>query len=165
MENTLYDLGTSLGSFFMQTLLLAAAILIPILFYCYCRAKVAVKMGDTFIAGFIPYVNDFHLFLRLWKVTPHFWLYPLCSIFSVFIPVIGSLIMIPIQLYLRTKLYWKLGKAFCKSNAFCFGLILLTPVFMAILAFGQSYYLQPARDIYNEPNRRRVNILDPIFWW
>lgn len=37
-------------------------------------------------------------------------------------------------------LMYKLGKAFGKSAAFCVGLILLSPIFLAILAFGSSEY-------------------------
>ena len=52
------------------------------------------------------------------------------------VPVIGPLAVICVTAYCRVSL----AKAFGKSDAFAIGLVLLHPIFMMILAFGDSEY-------------------------
>ena len=57
------------------------------------------------------------------------------------------LMLVPLVNYVMPfVLMYKLGKAFNKSTAFCIGLIFLSPIFLAILAFGSSEYALNAPD-------------------
>lgn len=154
----LSSFGENLGSLFGQVFGIAFAILIPIAFYLYCRGRVAIKMGDPFALGCIPYANDYFWFQRLWKNPTMFWLYAACCFGSCYIPVVGTLLMVPIQLVMRTKLYWRLGKAFGKTPAFCLGLVVLTPIFLAIIAFDKSTFKAPIYTYdFNGINYGRLN--------
>lgn len=49
--------------------------------------------------------------------------------------------------------YFKLAKVFGKSSGFGLGLIFFTPIFMAILAFGNAQYINPNGNMMaNNPN-------------
>lgn len=115
-------------------------ITIPFLFLCWCRGRIASKMGDSFFLGLIPYLNDFLMYNRLRPRSIGAILYPVCCAGSVYIPVIGAVLMIPAQLILRAVLYRRLAGAFGYGFLFSVGLYVLTPLFMAILAFGHRAY-------------------------
>lgn len=136
VNNIFYQLGYTL-SFIVFPLTITLFLLG---FYCICRGRIAEKMGDPFMMGLIPYFNDFLLFRRLWPNMALFIIYETCCLGSPYIPFFGATIMIPVQLIMRGMLYHRLAKAFGKNFGFFLGLYILTPLFMAILAFGCNCY-------------------------
>lgn len=87
---------------------------------------VFTKAGRAGWESIVPIYNAYVL-CKIAKISP-FWL------FAAFIPYVNFIFSIIV--------YYNLGKAFNKSTGFCIGLILLTPIFLAILAFGDEKYLE-----------------------
>ena len=87
--------------------------------------KIFQKAGEPGWAAVIPFYNAYILFKITWGNGWKFLLLliPIANI------VIGIITMV------------KLAKAFGKSNGFAVGLVLLSSIFMLILAFGNSQYL------------------------
>ena len=87
--------------------------------------KIFQKAGEPGWAAVIPFYNAYVLFKITWGNGWKFLLLliPIANI------VIGIITMV------------KLAKAFGKSNGFAVGLVLLSTIFMLILAFGDSQYL------------------------
>lgn len=139
VETMFESLGYMLGGIFI----LLSSILVPLLFCLYCRARIARKMGDPFWYGFIPILNDYLLFQQLWAKPRLFLLYAACAVFSVAVPLLGTALMAPIYVIMRGMNYWKLGAAFGRGVIFRLGLIFITPLFLAVLAFSANTYVQP----------------------
>lgn len=132
----MFDIAKNIANISFLTL----SITIPALFYYFCRGLVAHKMGDSFILGVIPYLNDYIMYNRLKPDSIGAILYPLCCAGSVYIPFFGAFFMIPAQLVMRAILFHNLAKSFGYGIIFTVGLYTLTPIFMAILAFGNKAY-------------------------
>lgn len=167
----LTDAATAIGYLLGGMFAMFLTVAVPLVFCLWCRARIARKMGDPFLYGFVPYLNDYLLFRRLWAKPGLFWLYMASAVLSLTIPVLGTLILTPVWFVLRALNYWKLGAAFNKSVLFRIGLIFITPLFLTLLAFGKAMYFQP---IIGRQNRqplyqngqvtRRFNPLD-IIWF
>lgn len=141
--NQLIQIGENLGRFYGTLAAVGVMTILAAAFYLYMRGKIALKMGDPFLAGIIPYVNDWAWFQRLWARPWVFWIYLGCAVFSIYTPVLGAILLVPVQMVIRTITLWKLGTAFHKNIIFKLGLIFITPLFLFILAFGRSQYNQP----------------------
>ena len=139
VETMFESLGYMLGGLFIML----SSILVPLLFCLCCRARIARKMGDPFWFGFVPVLNDYLLFQRLWAKPRLFFLYAACAVFSVAVPILGTALMAPIYVIMRGINYWKLGAAFGRGVIFRLGLIFLTPLFLGVLAFSANTYVQP----------------------
>ncbi|MCR5654304.1 MAG: DUF5684 domain-containing protein [Lachnospiraceae bacterium] len=86
--------------------------------------KIFAKAGEPGWAAIVPIYNAYVEF----KIAfGNGWLFLLCLI-----PFVGSIVAL--------VCLFKLGKAFGKSTGFCIGLVLLSPIFLLILAFGNSQY-------------------------
>lgn len=86
--------------------------------------KIFTKAGREGWKSLIPFYN---LYVEFEIAGMNGWMFLL-----MFVPFVG---------YVMPFIFmYKLGKAFGKSAAFCVGLILLSPIFLAILAFGSSEY-------------------------
>ncbi len=86
--------------------------------------KIFTKAGEPGWAAIIPFYNVYTLFKITWGSGWKFLL--------LLIPIANIIIMIITEV--------KLAKAFGKSNGFAVGLVLLSTIFMLILAFGSSEY-------------------------
>ena len=86
--------------------------------------KIFTKAGEPGWAAIIPFYNVYTLFKITWGNGWKFLL--------LLIPIANIVIMIITEV--------KLAKAFGKSNGFAVGLVLLSTIFMLILAFGSSEY-------------------------
>lgn len=114
-----YDYGASASPVvtILYLLILAASIA--------ATWRIFVKAGEPGWASLIPVYNTYVLFKITWGKGLKFLL--------LLIPVYNIVVII--------QTMSKLAKAFGKSNGFAIGLVLLSPVFMLLLAFGDSRYM------------------------
>lgn len=121
--------------------------------------RIFKKAGEHGWAALIPVYNAYVLFRITWGSGAKFLL--------TLIPVYNIIVMI--------RTCSKLARAFGKGGGFAFGLLLLNPVFMLILAFGRSAYIgvpikekkgavpqqnvyagqQPRPPVYGQPQQMR----------
>lgn len=94
--------------------------------------KIFKKAGKNGWEAIVPVYNIFILFEITWGNG-----ILVLSLLASIIPVIGTIIL----LVILVLTYNKLAKSFGKSTGFTVGLIFLSPIFMAILAFDKSEYL------------------------
>ncbi len=127
-----YDNGGGLG-FFGTVLYLAV-----IAFFLYCMWRIFVKAGKPGWAAIVPIYN---VLVELEIVgRPWWWLLLLL------VPVVNVVIGIMVLL--------DLAKVFGKGTGFGIGLILLSFIFIPMLAFGDAKYLGPIAgqpSVYNPP--------------
>lgn len=93
--------------------------------------KMFTKAGEAGWKCLIPIYNLVILF-KIAGLSP--WLI-LCYLLS-FIPVVGWLVMLGLQIYLAINL----SKSFGMGNGFAAGLFFLQPIFICILGFGKAEY-------------------------
>ena len=87
--------------------------------------KMYSKAGEPGWASIIPLYNLYVLFKITWGKGIKF-----------------LLLLIPIvNIFIAIKTNIKLAKAFGKDTGFAIGLVFLTPIFYAILGFGDAQYL------------------------
>jgi hypothetical protein len=98
--------------------------------------RVFEKAGQPGWAAVIPIYNAYVLTVEVCKK-------PILWFILTLVPLVGAVIMILLMI--------ELAKAFGKSTAFAVGLILLSPVFLSILGFGDAQYEAPE----GAPRRRR----------
>ena len=89
--------------------------------------KLFAKAGKPGWHSLIPFLNTWDLFDIVYGAG---W-----KMFLTFIPVVGW--FVPLLLYFR------MAKAYGKDAGFGIGLVLLSPIFMLILAYGNSTYYGP----------------------
>lgn len=89
--------------------------------------KLFEKAGKPGWHSLIPFLNTWDLFDIVYGAG---W-----KMFLTLIPVVGWIV--PLCLYFR------MAKAYGKDAGFGIGLVLLSPIFMLILAFGNSTYYGP----------------------
>ena len=98
-----------------------------IVFYVFVMWKIFVKAGEPGWASIVPFYNTYVLFKITWG---NGWLFLLSLI-----PFVNVVIFI--------ITYVKLAQAFGKGGGFAAGLILLSFIFLPILAFDSSDYIGP----------------------
>ena len=98
-----------------------------IVFYVFVLWKIFVKAGEPGWASIVPFYNTYVLFKITWG---NGWLFLLSLI-----PFVNVVILI--------ITYVKLAQAFGKGGGFAAGLILLSFIFLPILAFDSSDYIGP----------------------
>ena len=87
--------------------------------------KIFTKAGKPGWHSIIPFLNLYDLF----EISGfNGWMFLL-----LLVPCVGE-----VFLYI---VYWKLAQAFGKGTGFGIGMILLTPIFMLLLAFGDAKYV------------------------
>ncbi len=87
--------------------------------------KVFAKAGEPGWAAIVPFYNTYVLFKLAFG---NGWFFLLT-----FIPVVGSIALL--------VSYFRLAPAFGKGAGFGLGLVFLSPIFLAILAFGDADYV------------------------
>lgn len=102
--------------------------LVMAVFSIVCMWKVFKKAGRNGWEAIIPIYNIVVLF-QISGVNP-------LHILWLLLPIVGSIVF----LVFAIKAYINLAKSFGKSTGFAVGLILLSTIFMAILAFDSSTY-------------------------
>ena len=87
--------------------------------------KIFTKAGKPGWHSIIPFLNLYDLF----EIAGfNGWMFLL-----LLVPCVGAIFMYVV--------YWKLAQAFGKGTGFGIGMILLTPIFMLLLAFGDAKYV------------------------
>lgn len=129
-----YDPSTAaaLGMYTSMVRYMSIALVVCYVLQVIAMWKIFTKAGEAGWKSLIPIYNIVTMF-KVAGITP--WLV-LAYLLAV-IPVIGSLIVLGIQIYFNVKL----SKSFGKGVGFAVGLILLTPIFYLILGFGNSTYV------------------------
>ena len=102
---------------------------VVIIFEIYCFWMLFVKAGRPGWGAIIPFYN-IYLLLKI-AGRPGWWL------ILFFIPFVNFVMLI--------ILYLNIATAFGRGTGFGIGLIFLSPIFVPILALGQSRYVGPAR--------------------
>lgn len=124
------DVGTQV--FRLSTSLFSVILVLSIFVIAIIASwKLFKKAGQKGWKSIIPIYNTVILFkiagLSAWWALGYF---------ASIIPVIGGFISLGVTIYLM----YSLAKAFGKSGWFAVGLLLLSPIFLMILAFGNSEY-------------------------
>ncbi len=142
------------------------AIILPILILMLvCWWKIFVKMGEPGWKGIIPIYNIWVLIGRLRKPKSWFWILLLGEVVVCILSSIASaqavaqtmagtymsgaligisllmFVLVIVVLVYSIKLYHAFSKAFGHGAGFTVGLILLSIVFLSIVAFGPSKFL------------------------
>lgn len=94
-------------------------------FFIACYWKIFTKAGQPGWAAIVPFYNLYVLLLIVKR--PGWW------IILMLIPCVNIVVMILI--------YLDLARVFGKSSGFAIGLILLSVIFVPILAFGDAEYV------------------------
>lgn len=123
-SESMFDI-TSFGKFFDFIFIPIILPLIILLIILISRWKIFNKAGEKGWKALIPFYGTY----TLCKITFGFGWY----MFLFFIPIA--------DLVLYIMMYIKLGKKFNKSKSFTLGLIFLSNIFMLILGYGNSKYL------------------------
>lgn len=116
--------------------------------YLISWCKLFHKAGLPWERLFVPVYGTYWMY-KFIKSTGIFWTTIFACIampFAVALlgPEVGGIVSILIMLVLviiTCVYYARLAKAFGKGGGFAFGLIILNPIFLPILAFGQSKYI------------------------
>ena len=114
-----YDTGIGVVGWFFYIVLIAFGIFV--------QWKIFTKAGKPGWASIVPIYN----IIVLLEIVGKPWWYLLL----LFIPVVNIVILIMVMI--------ALAQVFGKSGGFAVGLIFLSLIFMAILAFGDAKYLGP----------------------
>ena len=128
MHFILLDDGTSSAVAYYPLLFL---LLVVAVFGIVCYWKIFTKAGKPGWTAIIPIVN-YVVLLNIGGLSGWWLLVGLIPGVDIIFILIFSLVV-----------YWNLGKAFGKSVGFRLGLMFLTPIFLIILAFGNSQYVGP----------------------
>ena len=111
------DISAILGTYAILVLVIAVIMVVA-------NWKIYTKAGKPGWASIVPFYN---MYVMYEIAGMNGWMFLLT-----FIPIVN--IVIQIMLYLN------LAKKFGKSTGFAIGLILLNPIFLLLLAFGNAEY-------------------------
>ncbi len=111
------DISAILGTYAILVLVIAVIMIVA-------NWKIYTKAGKPGWASIVPFYN---MYVMYEIAGMNGWMFLLA-----FIPIVN--IVIQIMLYLN------LAKKFGKSTGFAIGLILLNPIFLLLLAFGNAEY-------------------------
>ncbi len=108
--------------------------------------KIFTKAGEDGWKCLIPFYNQYILYKITWDAT-YFWVILGIAVVSgivtaLEIPVIGTLLSIASGIIGIIQTH-KMSKAYGHDIGFTLGLLFLNPIFILILAFGQSEYIGP----------------------
>lgn len=120
--------ATIAGAFATYALVLLAFYVLIIV----AQWKIFTKAGEKGWKSLIPIYNMV-IFYKISGLSP--WL--LLIYLLAWIPVVGYIAILVLSIVAMVKL----GQAFGKSAGFIVGLVLLSPIFELILAFGSSQYI------------------------
>lgn len=113
--------------------------------------KIFTKAGEKGWKAIIPIYNLITLY-KISGVSPWLVLLYLLSV----IPVVGGLVTFISTIYV----YSKLSKSFGKDIGYTLGLIFLTPIFFAMLAFGSAEYVGINENADNASNSDDSNLTE-----
>ena len=112
--------------------------------------RIFTKAGEAGWKSIIPFYSQYIQYRIAWKAPNMYWIVLGLGIASMFLlsfdntftSLLSSLCSLG-SFIINVLVLIKLSKAFGHGTGFAVGLILLGPIFMLILGFGQSQYLGP----------------------
>lgn len=119
-----------MASFGVFTFILMAIIIVMLV----ANWKLFTKAGKPGWAAIVPFYNEYVLSETIWGKGIYF-----LFMFASIIPFVGSIIVLAFAILQNLHL----AKVFGKDTGFAIGLIFLSPIFLCILAFGDSKYQGP----------------------
>ncbi len=148
--------GVIAGLGVMVVVILAIAILVIV-----AKWKLFKKMGIDGWKSLISTVNTY-LQMEATGVDQRWLLIILFGALICMIPILGILLFMVVIVYFAVLMNVSLAKSFGKSTGFAVGLIFLSPIFLCILAFGDSKYIGPVpmNDIIFKKKTEQVPVLE-----
>ena len=152
-----------LSLLFIFLFLLIIAALALVIIHIIALWKIFEKAGEPGWAALVPIYNGFVLLkivgMNPWWILIVFGANMLTQILSQIgrLSEFGFLILLPvsllnmaISLYVIITTSINLSRSFGKDNSFAIGLILVSPIFYAMLGFGQEQYVgpNPVKDLF-----------------
>ena len=155
-------------------------IILLFLFRIVCRWKVFSKMGLRPWTSLIPFVSEYLVFRRTWKVWPFVVLLLLALVTSLTVEITAYTdAFFPIPTFVKSHMtlvsiaclmlipmfqYKHLAFAFGHDVGYMMGLLFLNPIFLGIMAFSKDYFHEELAALkgkelreYNKNNRTLVN--------
>ncbi len=140
-------LSLFLTSFLWLAIILCLFSFIVSILLIICNCLIFDMAGEKWWKALIPIYNSIVL-CKIIGLSPY-WLFLLLTSF---IPIVGYIVVLTLSIVMQVKL----AKAFGKGVGFALGLIFLSPIFMAILAFGSSTYvlgdIKEQNDFFGTPS-------------
>ena len=148
--------GVLAGLGFFLIVILAVAILVIV-----AKWKLFKKMGIDGWKSLISTVNTY-LQMEATGVDQRWLLIILFGALICMVPIIGFLLFLVAVIYFVILMNVSLAKSFGKSTGFAVGLIFLSPIFLCILAFGDSKYIGPVpmNDVIFKKKAEEVPVLE-----
>ena len=148
--------GIIAGLGFFLIVILAVAILVIV-----AKWKLFKKMGIDGWKSLISTVNTY-LQMEATGVDQRWLLIILFGALICMVPIIGFLLFLVAVIYFVILMNVSLAKSFGKSTGFAVGLIFLSPIFLCILAFGDSKYIGPVpmNDVIFKKKAEEVPVLE-----
>lgn len=148
--------GVLAGLGFFLIVILAVAILVIV-----AKWKLFKKMGIDGWKSLISTVNTY-LQMEATGVDQRWLLIILFGALICMVPIIGFLLFLVAVIYFVILMNVSLAKSFGKSTGFALGLIFLSPIFLCILAFGDSKYIGPVpmNDVIFKKKAEEVPVLE-----
>lgn len=142
------DIGSVIAGIFAGFAVLIVLGLVAAIVVLIAKYKLFKKMNVSGWKSLIPMVNNY-VQMEATGVDQRWLLIVTFGSCASIIPVIGSLAYAVAMIYFAILMNVSLARSFGKSDGFAVGLILLSPVFLCILAFGSSEYVgkKPMNDI------------------
>lgn len=101
--------------------------------------KTLTKAGEEGWAALIPFYSDYML-CKISGVNPWWILINFLSPILSVVPIVGSLASLAAQIYYRILLGVSLSRSFDKGDGFAVGLVIVPPIFLMMLGFGDAKY-------------------------
>lgn len=136
------DFGAALGAILGAFIGIHVVIGIVAILLLVANWMLFKKMGYEGWKSLIPGANTYLVMEKIGVSQKWLVLITFGSLVCI-IPVIGFLALLVALVYYAILYNVSLAKAFGKSGGFAAGLILLSPIFILILAFGDSKYIGP----------------------
>ena len=160
----MFDLYDSITAGFAGGVLAAASIvfvLVSIASYVLIVIgwwKIFTKAGEAGWKSIIPYYNVYTQYKLTWKPAM-FWIGLALTLMASFagaaagedpnlaISLVVALLNLAVTVINCVSMYW-LARSFGKGTGYTIGLILLEPLFMILLGFGDAEYIGNASEMY-----------------
>lgn len=155
------DLGSVVGGFIAAFAFLFIIMGIFAVVALVANYKLFKKMGMEGWKSLIPMVKDYLLMEAVGVDQKWLIIITFGSILNI-IPFLGGLAFSVASLYYSILVNRSLARAFGKSVGFTVGLVLLNPIFVCILAFGNSKFIgkDPMNDIIF--GNKKTNSTNPV---
>ena len=150
-----YEYGNQMAEFFATFGIFIILIGVLCIVALIAKYKIFKKMGIDGWKALVPYVDNYFQMEATGIDARWLLIITFGGVVSV-VPVIGYLLFVITLIYYCVLLNVSLARAFGKGSGFAVGLVLLNPIFLIILGFGNSQYIgkKPMHDfIFDNINK------------